>query len=72
VEKHAAPGTEPPLRTEQPDKTMAVEKKSPVQKEKKSPAAIEKNPVKKPEEPKTDTFVPPSPVKPPTFGGAGG
>ena len=72
VEKHATPDTGQPSRMEQSDKTKSVEKKPPAQKEKKSPVVIEKNPIKKPEEPKTDTFAPPPPLKPPTFGGAGG
>lgn len=72
VEKSAAPDAGQPSRLEQSDKTQAVEKKLPLQKEKKSPVAIEKNPVKKPERSSTDTFAPPPPLKPPTFGGAGG
>jgi len=54
-------------KAEQPDNTKAVEKKS--------SAATDNTPGKKQELPgksSTDTFAPPPPLKPPTFGGAGG
>jgi hypothetical protein len=75
AEKPAPPGSAQPSRIEQSDKAKTVEKKSPAAKEKKSTAATDKTPGKKldqPEESATDTFAPPPPLKPPTFGGAGG
>lgn len=56
-------------------KAKSVEKKTPIAKEKKSPASAETKPGKKPEQPaesSADTFAPPPPLRPPTFGGAGG
>jgi len=75
VEKQTSPGSSQSSRTEQSDKAKTVEKKSPVLKEKKSTASTDNSPGKKPdqsEESSTDTFAPPAPLKPPTFGGAGG
>lgn len=56
-----------PARAGQPDSTKAVEKKS--------SAAADSTPGKKLEQSEKsnpDTFAPPPPLKPPTFGGAGG
>ena len=64
-----------PSSPEQPGKTKSVESKPRVSREKKSLVPAEKNQDKKLEqtqEPSTDTFVPPPPLRPPTFGGAGG
>lgn len=77
VEKQAAPGAGQPSRLEQLDRTKAVEKKSPATREKKSAVPTEKSPEKKLESTgesgtSTDTLTPPPPLKPPTFGGAGG
>ncbi len=72
MEKQVSPGASQAPNVEQPEKPRAVEKKS---KEKKSTAASDRIPDKKLEqleEPSSDTFVPPPPLKPPTFGGAGG
>jgi len=72
---HQSASSAPPSRIEQSDKAKTVEKKSPIQKEKRSAASVEKSPGKKPEqleEPNPDAFTPPPPLKPPTFGGAGG
>ena len=72
IEKQVLPdATRAPLG-DHPDKARAVERKS---KEKKSTAVTDKIPDKKleqAEEPGSDTFIPPPPLKPPTFGGAGG
>ncbi len=75
VEKHLPSGSSQPSRTEQSDKAKAVEKKSPASKEKKAAAATEKTPGKKSEQSEeagADTLAPPPPLKPATFGGAGG
>ena len=75
VEKQSAPGSAQPSRLEQQDKAKTTDKKSPAPKEKKSTASTDKTPGKKleqSEESSTDTFAPPAPLKPPTFGGAGG
>jgi len=72
IEKHLSPDATQAPHVEQPDKPRGVERKS---KEKKSTAATDKIPDKRleqPEESSSDTFVPPPPLKPPTFGGAGG
>lgn len=72
IEKQVLPVATQAPQVEQPAKPRAVERKS---KEKKSTAATDRIPGKKleqPEEPSSDTFVPPPPLKPPTFGGAGG
>ncbi len=72
IEKPVLPEATQAPQVEQPDKARAVERKT---KEKKSTAVTDKLPDKKleqPEEPSSDTFVPPPPLKPPTFGGAGG
>jgi hypothetical protein len=69
-----------PAATPQPldpsGKPKSAEKKTSVAKEKKSPASVEAKPGKKQEqseeEPNADTFAPPPPLRPPTFGGAGG
>jgi hypothetical protein len=64
-----------PSPSEQPSKTKSVESKPRVPREKKPSVAAEKYPDKKPEqpqEPSTDTLVPPPPLRQPTFGGAGG
>lgn len=75
VEKQASPSAAQPSRMEQSDKSKTIEKKSSIQKEKRSTASAEKNPGKKPEQPEEqspEVFTPPPPLKPPTFGGAGG
>lgn len=64
-----------PPPPEQPNKAKSVESKPRVSREKKSLVPAEKNPDKKLEQtqdPNTDIFVPPPPLRPPTFGGAGG
>ena len=64
-----------PQRAEQPEKGKLSEKKPSVLKEKKAAVSAEKKPTKKPEQPseaELDMPVPPPPLKPPTFGGAGG
>jgi hypothetical protein len=74
LEKPSSP-VSAPSRIEQPDRAKTVEKKPSTLKEKKSTASAEKKPGKKPEqpeEPDTDTFTPPPPLRPPIFGGAGG
>ena len=56
-------------------KAKSVERRIPVAKEKKSPASSEAQPdakLEQPEESNADTFAPPPPLRPPTFGGAGG
>lgn len=72
-QKHQATDKQaPPAATQQPDKARTVEKKP---KEKKPAASADKASDKKleqPEESGTDTFVPPPPLRPPAFGGAGG
>jgi flagellum-specific peptidoglycan hydrolase FlgJ len=75
VEKPASPVSTQPPRIEQLGKTKSAEKKPSTLKEKKSTASAEKSPNEKPEqpeEPDTDTLVPPPPLRPPIFGGAGG
>ena len=75
VEKQASPNAAQPSRMEQSDKAQTIDKKSSIQKEKRSAASTEKNPGKKPEQPEEqnpEAFTPPPPLKPPTFGGAGG
>lgn len=75
VEKQAPSGSTQTPHVEQPEKARAAEKKSPVLKDKKSATSAGKAPGRKsdqPEESPTDTFVPPPPLKPPAFGGAGG
>ena len=86
VEKRTTPASTPSVpsagspaqpqpRVEQPDKSKTGEKKSPNTKEKKATASTDRGPSKKlerAEEPSADTFAPPPPTKPPTFGGAGG
>jgi hypothetical protein len=72
VEKQLPSGSAQPRRLEQSDKPKAVEKKL---KEKKATASTEKAPGKKPEQPDesgSDSLAPPAPLKPATFGGAGG
>ena len=72
MEKQASPAATQPSRMEQPDKAKTVEKKS---RDKKSTTSTDSTPDKKmeqPEEASADTFVPPPPLRPPTFGGAGG
>jgi hypothetical protein len=72
VEKQLPSGSAQPRRLEQSDKPKAVEKKL---KEKKATAATEKTPGKKTEpseEAGSETLAPPPPLKPATFGGAGG
>jgi hypothetical protein len=67
IEKQASPAA-----TQQPDKARTVEKKP---KEKTPAASADKASEKKleqPEESGTDPFVPPPPLRPPSFGGAGG
>jgi len=66
MEKSASPASAP-ARIEQPGKAKIVEKKPATLIEKKS----DKKP-EQPEEPGTDTFTPPPPLRPPIFGGAGG
>jgi hypothetical protein len=69
-----SPKQQPP-RVEQPDKAKTVEKKSPSLKEKKSAPLTLTPSGKKPEQTEgagSDTLIPPPPLKPPTFGGAGG
>lgn len=69
------PAAEIPSPPEQPGKTKSVESKPRVSREKKSLAPAEKQfdkKLKQPQEPSTDTFAPPPPLRPPTFGGAGG
>jgi hypothetical protein len=64
-----------PPSLEQSNKTKSVESKPRVPREKKSLVPAEKNLDKKLEqtqEPSSDTFAPPPPLRPPTFGGAGG
>lgn len=64
-----------PLPLEQPNKTKSVESKPRVLREKKALVPAEKNPDKKldqTQESSPDIFVPPPPLRPPTFGGAGG
>jgi cell division protein FtsN len=68
-----------PVATSHPadmsSKVKSVEKRTPVTKEKRSPAATDAKPDTKPEqpeEPNADAFAPPPPLRPPTFGGAGG
>jgi len=57
------------------NKAKSVERRIPVAKEKKSPASSEAKPdtkLEQPEESNADAFAPPPPLRPPTFGGAGG
>ena len=57
------------------NKAKSVEKRIPAAKEKKSPASAEVQLDTKPEQPEesnADVFAPPPPLRPPTFGGAGG
>jgi hypothetical protein len=64
-----------PQRVEQPEKDKLSEKKPSVQKEKKAAVSTEKKPIRKPEQPgeaELDMPAPPPPLRPPTFGGAGG
>ena len=64
-----------PAPSEQPDKTQPAEKKASGLKEKKPAATVGKTPKKKsspPEEASSEAPAPPVPLKPPTFGGAGG
>lgn len=72
IEKQAPPAATQQPRIEQPDKAKTAEKKS---REKKPVASPDKASDTKPEQPtesSTDTFVPPPPQRPPSFGGAGG
>ena len=82
--KHKPPAAEsqvPPTpqqqapRVELPGKARPVEKKLPALKEKSLAPSTSRTPEKKldpQEESGSDTLVPPPPLKPPTFGGAGG
>jgi len=73
------PGTSSPAagpqRAEQSEKDKLSEKRPSAQKEKKTATSAEKKPSKKPDQPDEsvpDMPAPPPPLKPPTFGGAGG
>lgn len=62
-------------RVEHPGKAKTVEKKPPALKEKKAGSSTSTPSDRKLEQPEgagSDTFIPPPPLKPPTFGGAGG
>lgn len=65
----APPGGPPqqPAHAEQFEKAKTAERKLPAIKEKKSDKKSEQS-----QESNTDEFIPPPPLKPPTFGGAGG
>jgi hypothetical protein len=77
VDTPASPTPVQPSRTEPPDRARAVEKKTPVVKDKQSTATSDRVPERKLESPNEsgtgiETLAPPPPLKPPTFGGAGG
>jgi hypothetical protein len=66
------PGTSRPAGSQAAEQS---EKKPSAQKEKKTAVSSEKKPGKKPEQPEEsgqDMPAPPPPLRPPTFGGAGG
>jgi hypothetical protein len=69
-----APSTAP-AQAEQLDKSRQAEKKAIIPKDKKAATATDKSSTRKtaPQEaPHQDPMAPPAPLKPPTFGGAGG
>lgn len=64
-----------PQAVEQSEKDKPSDKRPSAQKEKKTAVSAEKKPGKQPEQPNEsgpDMPAPPPPLKPPTFGGAGG
>lgn len=74
-EKPSAPAAPQAPRAEQTDKSKTAEKKPAVSREKKPAASADRPSGRKPEqaeESSADTFAPPPPLRPPTFGGAGG
>ena len=71
----ASQPTAGPQTVEQSEKDKPSDKRPSAQKEKKTAVSAEKKPTKRPELPDesiSDTLAPPPPLKPPTFGGAGG